>query len=138
MPRPRVKKTRSKIEGRPSPYPKKRSSSNGKNKRIDAATLASKLQLQEERRELAYSSLALAMKLGLFSLGAVSLIKLSIAYHHRLDRFGELVAVMNVETSRLNNIQRRFDRLFTIGGRKRLMDEQDQWIEPNRLRIIWR
>jgi len=100
--------------------------------------LASKLQLQEERRELAYSSLALAMKLGLFSLGAVSLIKLSIAYHHRLDRFGELVAVMNVETSRLNNIQRRFDRLFTIGGRKRLMDEQDQWIEPNRLRIIWR
>ena len=30
------------------------------------------------------------------------------------------------------------DRLFSIGGEKRLISEQDQWIAPNRLRVIWR
>jgi len=28
--------------------------------------------------------------------------------------------------------------LFTLGGEKRLISEQDQWIAPNRLRVIWR
>ena len=28
--------------------------------------------------------------------------------------------------------------LFSIGGEKRLISEQDQWIAPNRLRVIWR
>ena len=27
---------------------------------------------------------------------------------------------------------------FTLGGDERLMDEQEQWIAPNRLRVIWR
>jgi hypothetical protein len=45
---------------------------------------------------------------------------------------------VDVETNKLHGLQQRFDRLFTLGGRDRLMDEQDQWIAPNRLRIIWR
>ena len=105
---------------------------------VDAATLAAELQLQVERREILCSALALAVKLGLVALGGVSLVKLSFAYQERLDRHGELAAVVEVESSKLNQLQQRFDRLFTLGGDRRLMDEQDQWIAPNRLRVIWR
>jgi len=38
----------------------------------------------------------------------------------------------------LQGLQHRFDTLFTLGGDERLMDEQEQWIAPNRLRVIWR
>ncbi|WP_231901253.1 hypothetical protein [Prochlorococcus sp. MIT 1303] len=105
---------------------------------MDAFTMASTLQLQEQRREINFSLLALTMKLGLVSLCVVTLVKLSIAYQERLDRHGELVAVLNLESAQLNTLQQRFDRLFTLGGGIRLMDEHDQWIAPNRLRVIWR
>ncbi|NMO83725.1 MULTISPECIES: hypothetical protein [Prochlorococcus] len=105
---------------------------------MDAVTMASTLQLQEQRREINFSLLALTMKLGLVSLCVVTLVKLSIAYQERLDRHGELVAVLNLESAQLNTLQQRFDRLFTLGGGIRLMDEHDQWIAPNRLRVIWR
>jgi len=105
---------------------------------IDAATLAAELQLQAERREKLCSLLALGMKLGLVMLGAVSLVKVSLAYQERLDRHAELAAVVDVESGKLHHLQQRFDRLFTLGGDRRLMDEQDQWIAPNRLRVIWR
>ncbi|WP_236070264.1 MULTISPECIES: hypothetical protein [Prochlorococcus] len=105
---------------------------------MDAVTMASTLQLQEQRREINFSLLALTMKLGLVSLCVVTLVKLSIAYQERLDRHGELVAVLNLESSQLKTLQQRFDRLFTLGGGIRLMDEHDQWIAPNRLRVIWR
>jgi len=105
---------------------------------IDAVTRAALIQHQGDRKDILCSSLALAVKVGLISLGGVSLVRLSMAYQERLDRHGELAAVVDVETNKLLGLQQRFDRLFTLGGRDRLMDEQDQWIAPNRLRIIWR
>ncbi len=116
--------------------PKKRSFPS--NKRVAAASIASTFQLQEQRRELIYSCLAFFLKLGLLSLGAVSLIKLSFAYSQRLVRHSELAAVLEVESLKLNSLNKRFDHLFTIGGGHRLMDEQDQLIAPNRLRVIWK
>ena len=104
----------------------------------DAASLAALLQHQNDRRELLCSTLALAVKVGLIFLGSVSLVRLSVAYQERLDRHGELAAVVDVEGNKLQGLQQRFDTLFTLGGDKRLMDEQEQWIAPNRLRVIWR
>ena len=79
------------------------------------------------------------MKVGLiFFRVCVSLVRLSVAYQQRLDRHGELAAVVDVEANKLQGLQQRFDTLFTLGGDKRLMDEQEQWIAPNRLRVIWR
>lgn len=104
----------------------------------DAASLAALLQHQNDRRELLCSTLALAVKVGLIFLGSVSLVRLSVAYQERLDRHGELAAVVDVEANKLQGLQQRFDTLFTLGGDKRLMDEQEQWIAPNRLRVIWR
>jgi hypothetical protein len=105
---------------------------------VDAVTRAALIQIQGDRRDMMCSGLALAVKIGLISLGGVSLVRLSMAYQERLDRHGELAAVVDVETNKLRGLQQQFDRLFTLGGRDRLMDEQDQWIAPNRLRIIWR
>ena len=61
-----------------------------------------------------------------------------MAYQERLERHGEISAVVTVETAKLESLQQRFDRLFSIGGEERLIGEQDQWIAPNRLRVIWR
>ena len=78
------------------------------------------------------------MKLGLLLLGTSSLIKLGVASHQRIERYSELAAVLDVESVKLLRYQERFDHLFTIGGDKRLMDENHQWIAPNRIRVIWR
>ena len=131
-------KSSSRFKDPPRPLNKDLNSLNKAAQREDAATLASKLQLQEQRRELVCSFLALVMKLGLLSLGFVSLVKLCFAYQQRLDRYVEISAVLEVESEKLNGLQKRFDNLFTIRGSQRLMDEQDQWIAPNRLRVIWR
>ena len=109
-----------------------------KPQRVDAATLASTIQLQEQRRELLYSFIALGMKLGLLLIGTTSLVKLGIASHQRMGRYVELSSVLNVESVQLIKLQERFDRFFTIGGDKRILDENDQWIAPNRIRVIWR
>ena len=120
------------------PRPRSRSSERSVKEPLDAGARAALIQNQGDRRDMLCSGLALAVKIGLISLGGVSLVRLSMAYQERLDRHGELAAVVDVETNKLRGLQQRFDRLFTLGGRDRLMDEQDQWIAPNRLRIIWR
>ncbi len=78
------------------------------------------------------------MKFGLLVLGGVSLVKLGIAYYQRVNRHAELTEVLDQETAKWLLKQKRFDRLFTLGGDRRFMYEQDQWIAPNRVRIIWR
>ena len=34
--------------------------------------------------------------------------------------------------------QHRFDQLFSTGGEQKLIQEQDQWIAPNRMRVVWK
>ncbi len=106
--------------------------------RVAAATLASTLQLQQQQRELVYSVIALVMKIGLLLIGTTSLFKVGLASYQRLGSYNELSSVLDVESVKLIALQERFDRFFTIGGEKRLMDENDQWIAPNRIRVIWR
>ena len=135
---PLLAETRPKHRRRPRSRKKRDTLVPSKQKRLDAATLAATLQLREQRRELIYSLIALAMKLGLLLIGTASLVKLAIASHHRVGSYKELSSVLNIESVKLNRLQERFDRFFTIGGDRRLMDENDQWIAPNRIRVIWR
>ena len=102
-----------------------------------AANRAASIQRQLDRQELHCSLIALAAKAALILVGCVSVARMSVAYQERLDRHGEIAAVVNLEAKRLETLQNRFDRLFSIGGEKRLLSEQDQWIAPNRLRVIW-
>jgi len=103
-----------------------------------AANRAASIQRQLDRQELHCSLIALAAKAALILVGCVSVARMSVAYQERLDRHGEIAAVVNLEAKKLETLQNRFDRLFSIGGEKRLLSEQDQWIAPNRVRVIWR
>ncbi len=108
------------------------------NQRIDSSTLASILQLQEDQRELTYSLISLFIKFGVLVIALASSLKLGLASHQRINRNNEIAMVLRFETEKLQKLYSRFDRLFSIGGKDRLMEEQDQWIEPRSKRIIWR
>ena len=106
--------------------------------RVDSSTLASQIQFQEDQRDHFYSLIALLVKLGLLTIALTSSLKLGLASHQIINRNNEIAIALKAETEKLMRLQNRFDRLFSIGGKQRLMDEQDQWIAPNSKRIIWR
>jgi hypothetical protein len=89
------------------------------------------------KQDLLCSLIGLGVKLGLVMVTGVSLIRVASAYQARMDRQGELAAVLQIETAQLTKAQQRFDRLFLMSGEKTLAREQSQWIAPNRLRVVW-
>ena len=107
-------------------------------RKIDAATRASEFQLQEEQRELTYALISLFIKSGLFVIAIASFLNLGIASHQRINRNNEITSVLKAETEKITRLHLRFDRLFSIGGKARLMEEEDQWIAPKSRRVIWR
>ncbi len=88
-------------------------------------------------QELTCSVIGLSLKLGLGLVAVVSLVRLAGAYQTRLERHGEISAVLNIQQAKLLKAQHRFDKLFAAGGEQQLIQEQDQWIAPNRLRVVW-
>ena len=103
----------------------------------DITTLAPAATLSQERRELVCSVIGLTVKCSMALLAGVSLVRLAGAYQERMDRHGELAAVLDLEQAKLARARDRFDRLFGIDGEQRLIREQNQWIAPNRLRVVW-
>lgn len=93
--------------------------------------------LSSERRELLCSVIGLSVKLGLTCVVVVSLFRIAGAYQERLDRNGELSAILNIENAKLAKAEERFDSLFATNGEQRLIGEQNQWIAPNHLRVVW-
>tara|TARA_Y100001968_G_C19262199_1_gene669872 strand:- start:311 stop:727 length:417 start_codon:yes stop_codon:yes gene_type:complete len=106
--------------------------------RLDKATIARNLQLQEQKKEFLYSFIALLMKLGLLAIFAGSFVRLGMASHRRITRQLEISSVLNKESKKLDELNSRFDRLFTIGGETRLINDQEHLIAPNSVRVIWR
>ena len=103
----------------------------------EIATLAPAAALSQERRELLCSLIGLTVKCSLALLAGVSLVRLAGAYQERMERQGELAAVLDLEQAKLARARDRFDRLFGTDGEQRLIREQNQWIAPNRLRVVW-
>ena len=108
------------------------------NKKIDAFTKVSEFQKQEDKRELLYSNMGLILKLGLFIVFASSLVNLGLASHQRVSRNIELSYLLEKESKKLQKLRLRFDEMFTNGGEQSFLKEQDQWITPNSVRVIWR
>tara|TARA_Y100001968_G_C19401312_1_gene741169 strand:+ start:511 stop:924 length:414 start_codon:yes stop_codon:yes gene_type:complete len=106
--------------------------------RLDKATIAANVELQEQHRDFVYSLIALFMKLGLLAIFAGSFVRLGVASHRRIMRNIEISSALKHESQRLDELNFRFDRLFTIGGQNRLISEQDHLIAPNSVRVIWR
>jgi len=105
---------------------------------VDAPKTTAALRASTPGQELICSGIGLTLKVGLALVAVVSLVRLGSAYRERLDRYGEITAVLNIQQAKLNKAQQRFDNLFTTGGEQRLIQEQDQWIAPNRMRVIWK
>ena len=93
--------------------------------------------LSTERQEFLCSVIGLALKVGLVVVAGVSLVRLASAYQERMERQGELAAVLDLERAKLSKARERFDHLFMVEGEQRLIREQNQWIAPNRLRVVW-
>jgi len=93
--------------------------------------------VSSERQELLCSLIGLLVKCSLVTVVSISLVRLAVAYQERMDRQGELSAVLEIEQSKLAKVRERFDQLFSAGGEQRLIREQNQWIAPNRLRVVW-
>ena len=108
------------------------------NKKIDAFTKVSEFQKKEIKLELFYSYGALILKLGLLVLFSSSLVNLGLASHQRVNRNLELTYLLERESAKLHNLRLRFDEMFTNGGEQSFFKEQDQWITPNSVRVIWR
>ena len=108
------------------------------NKKIDAFTQVSEFQKEEIRLELLYSYVALILKFGLLLVFATSLVNLGFASHQRVNRNLELSYLLEKESKKLHKLRRRFDEIFTNGGEQSFFKEQDQWIAPNSVRVIWR
>ncbi|CAK6691857.1 hypothetical protein [Synechococcus sp. CBW1107] len=102
------------------------------------STRPASLRPSTPAQELICSGIGLTLKTGLALVAVVSLVRLGGAYRERLDRYGEITAVLNIQQAKLNKAQQRFDNLFTTGGEQRLIQEQDQWIAPNRMRVVWK
>ena len=108
------------------------------NKNIDAFTQVSEFQKKEVRRELFYSYVALIMKFGLLVVSLTSLVSLGLAAHQRVNRNLELSYLLEKESKKLHKLRLRFDEIFINGGEQSFFKEQDQWITPNSVRVIWR
>ncbi|MEB3172954.1 MAG: hypothetical protein VKL97_03725 [Cyanobacteriota bacterium] len=93
--------------------------------------------VSSERQELLCSLIGLLLKCSLVTVVSISLVRLALAYQERMDRQGELSAVLQLEQAKLAKARERFDQLFGIGGEQLLIREQSQWIAPNRLRVLW-
>ena len=108
------------------------------NKKIDAFTQVSEFQKAEVRREIFYSYGALTLKFGLLIVFSSSLVNLGLASHQRLNRNIELSYLLEKESKKHHSLRRRFDEIFADGGELTFFKEQDQWIAPNSVRVIWR
>ena len=89
------------------------------------------------REELLFAFLGLGLKAVGLALAFVTLAKLALAHQQRLDRHSEIQAVLSLQLDRLEGQKRSLDRLFSIDGEQALLQQEQQWIAPNRRRIIW-
>jgi len=104
---------------------------------VSTAAAAAFRQGSTDRQELLCSVIGLSVKLGMTLLAGLSLVHLAGAYQQRLSQHDELSAILQIEQAKLQKAQKRFDQLFVTSGEQHLIREQDQWIAPDRLRVVW-
>ena len=131
----RERKPLSGVRSKPDSLPKQASQPDPQI--ISGGEAAALQALSSERQELLCSVIGLALKVGLVVVAGVSLVRLASAYQERMERQGELSAVLDLERAKLSKARERFDHLFMVEGEQRLIREQNQWIAPNRLRVVW-
>ena len=109
-----------------------------KNNIFNQRNLGAEFKENQQRKESFVSLVTLVIKMCLFLLAAISLIKLGYSSKVRLTRLREIQESYSFEKSRFNVLTSKFDDLFTAEGQQRFMKDQDQIISRGIIRVIWR
>ena len=80
----------------------------------------------------------LLLKICLFLLSLISLIKIGNTSKLRISRLKEIKDSYVYEKDRFKKLTNRFDNLLSIQGQQRFMKDQDQMISRDVMRVIWR
>ena len=80
----------------------------------------------------------LLLKICLFLLAFISLIKIGNTTQLRISRLKEIKDSYVFERDRFKKLTNRFDNLLSHQGQQRFMKDQDQMISRDVMRVIWR
>ena len=80
----------------------------------------------------------LLLKICLFLLAFISLIKIGNTTKFRISRLKEIKDSYLYEKDRFKKLTERFDNLLSHQGQQRFMKDQDQMISRDVMRVIWR
>ena len=78
------------------------------------------------------------LKICLFLLAFISLIKIGNTTKFRISRLKEIKDSYLYEKDRFKKLTERFDNLLSHQGQQRFMKDQDQMISRDVMRVIWR
>ena len=84
------------------------------------------------------ASIYLLLKICLFALTFISLIKIGKITQLRISRLKEIKDSYIYEKDRFKKLTERFDNLISHHGQQRFMKDQDQMISRDLMRVIWR
>ena len=101
-------------------------------------SLASAMEINYKEQEDFVSSVFLGLKFCFSLLAIVSLLKIGYSSKVRLTRLREIKDSYLYEKSRFNSLSHRFDDLISFEGEQRFMNDQDQMISRDIIRVIWR
>ena len=85
-----------------------------------------------------FATTYLLLKICLFLLAFISLIKIGNTTQLRISRLKEIKDSYLYEKDRFKKLTERFDNLLSHQGQQRFMKDQDQMISRDVMRVIWR
>ena len=114
------------------------SKSKYKNSNFYKKYLGSVFKKKQQKQEDYVSLVFLSIKICFSLLALISLFKLGYNSKVRLTRLREIQDSFSYEKYRFNFLTNRFDDLFSSEGEQRVMNDQDQIISRDIIRVIWR
>jgi len=97
-----------------------------------------KKNIVSEKEKYLLASTYLFLKICLFLLAFVSLIKIGNITQLRISRLNEIKDSYSYEKNRFIELTDSFDNLLSHQGQQRFMKDQDQMISRDVMRVIWR
>lgn len=94
--------------------------------------------MSQQRDELVCGLVSIAIKCGVVMVAIISCAKLAASFQHRQLLYRELQAENRLQQDRLATARGFFHKMFQVGSWERIDEHADQWIAPNRRRVIWK
>tara|TARA_B100000575_G_C22556322_1_gene354491 strand:+ start:164 stop:523 length:360 start_codon:yes stop_codon:yes gene_type:complete len=104
----------------------------------DSESELSKKNIVSKKEKNMLISTYLFLKICLFLLAFISLIKVGNITQIRISRLRDIKDSYEYEKDRFKKLTNRFDNLLSHQGQQRFMKDQDQLISRDVMRVIWR